>query len=245
MAPLSEQVRLAEVAAVVGEPARAAMLLALGDGSALPAGELAACAEVSAATASEHLLKMLDAGLVRVERQGRHRYYRLASAEVAELLESLMVVAHRSPEPRRQVRVPPQLRTARSCYKHLAGRLGVAVCDALSGRRCIEVEEGLAVVTAGGLRFLEDFGVDVTRLRSHPATRTCIDWSERRPHLGGAVGVAIHRRCLELRWIRPHLDSRAISLTPAGVRGFHAVFGFDPARFAAAVERLPASLSRA
>ena len=227
---MTQDIDIARIAALVGEPARAAMLLALGDGLALPAGELAACAGVSAATASGHLGAMRDAGLLDAKQQGRHRYYRLASAQVAALLESLMLVAAQSPMRAPTSRVDPLLQAGRTCYSHLAGRLGVAICDALIAQHSVEIIDDLAHVTPQGLAFLRDFGVDVSRLQRHPATRTCIDWSERRHHLGGPVGVALYRRCVDLGWVRHHLDSRAVSVTRAGAKGFESRFGFVVAR---------------
>lgn len=216
--------RISEIAALVGEPARASMLLALGDGRALPAGELAACAGITAPTASEHLARLVRVGLLTSLRQGRHRYFRIASPEVASMLEAVMVVAGSSrPAPR--LRVDPALQRGRTCYNHLAGRLGVAICDALIRGNCIALDADVARVTLHGLRFLETWGLDVRRLRGHPHCHTCIDWSERRPHLAGSVGIAIHKRCIELKWIEPHLNSRAVSVTRAGRLGFERVFG--------------------
>ena len=209
---------IARIAALLGEPARATMLLALGDGRALPAGELAACAGVSAATASGHLGAMRDAGLLDVKQQGRHRYYRLASAQVAALLESLMLVAAQNPA-RVSSHVDPLLQAGRTCYSHLAGRLGVSICDALIARDGLRIDDDIARFSPEGIRLLEDFGMDVRALRRQPVSKTCIDWSERRHHLSGPAGVVLYRRCLELGWVRHHLDSRAVSVTATGGRG--------------------------
>ena len=222
---MTQDIDFARIAALVGEPARASMLLALGDGCALPAGELAACAAVSAPTASGHLGAMREAGLLAVVQQGRHRYYRLASAQVAALLESLMLVAAQNPARAASSCVDPLLQAGRTCYSHLAGRLGVALCDALQRRQCIRIEDDIARLTPDGIRVLGDFGLDAARLRRHPFAKTCIDWSERRHHLGGPVGIALYRRCLDLGWIRHQLDSRAVRLTKAGVAGFASFFG--------------------
>ncbi len=224
---MTQDLDIARIAALVGEPARAAMLLALGDGRALPAGELAACAGVSAATASGHLGTMRDAGLLDAKQQGRHRYYRLASAQVAALLESLMLVAAQNPARVATSRVDPLLQAGRTCYSHLAGRLGVAICDALIARGGLQVDDDIAHFSAQGIRLLDDFGMDVRHLHRHPMAKTCIDWSERRHHLSGPTGVAIDRRCLELGWVRHHLDSRAVSVTAAGRRGLHNWLGID------------------
>lgn len=222
---MSTAYRIAEIAGLVGEPARANMLLALGDGRALPAGELAACAGISAATASEHLARLEQTGILISIRQGRHRYYRLASPEVAAMLEAVMVVAAGSSRSVRRLGIDSALQCGRTCYNHLAGRLGVAICDALVRASRVVLDGEVARLTPAGLDFLEAWGIDVGRMRRHPHCRTCIDWSERRPHLAGAAGIAIHKRCLALKWIEPHLDSRAVSVTRAGRLGFERVFG--------------------
>jgi hypothetical protein len=217
------------------------MLLALGDGRALPAGELAASADVTPQTASGHLARMVAAGLVAVVQQGRHRYYRLASAEVAAMLESVMNVAAGAPRRSPEWHLDPALRAGRTCYNHLAGRLGVAICEGMVRKQYVILDGELASVTPDGMAFLESFGIDAARIRRHPSTRACIDWSERRHHLAGTVGSAIHRRCLDLKWIRHHLDSRAVRVTRAGEEGFQAAFGVlwetAPARGEASMAR--------
>lgn len=225
---MTHDINIARIAALVGEPARAAMLLALGDGRALPAGELAACAGVSAATASAHLGAMRDAGLLEAKQQGRHRYYRLASAEVGALLESLMLVAAQSPARAPTSRVDPLLQAGRTCYSHLAGRLGVAICDALIAHDAVRIEDDFAQFTPAGITLLGNFGLDTHALHRRPVSKTCIDWSERRHHLSGPVGVAIYRRCIALGWVRHHLDSRAVSVTTEGSAGLRRVFGATP-----------------
>jgi hypothetical protein len=168
---------------------------------------------------------MRDAGLLDAKQQGRHRYYRLASAQVAALLESLMLVAAQSPMRTPASRVDPLLQAGRTCYSHLAGRLGVAICDALIARNALRIDDDLAQFTPAGIALLDDFGLDVRALRRQPVSKTCIDWSERRHHLSGPVGVAIYRRCIALGWVRHHLDSRAVSVTQAGLHGFASRFG--------------------
>ena len=222
---MTQDIDIARIAALVGEPARASMLLALGDGKALPAGELAACGAVSAPTASGHLGAMREAGLLEVVQQGRHRYYRIASAQVAALLESLLLVAAQSPTRALRTRVDQRLQAGRTCYNHLAGRLGVALCDALIEREALRIDEEIAHFTRAGVALLAGFGLDTRALRHRPMSRTCIDWSERRHHLSGPTGVAIYRRCLELGWVRHYLDSRAVSVTKIGARGFQSTFG--------------------
>ena len=223
---MSNAYKMAEIARLVGEPARAHMLLALGDGRALPAGELAACANITAQTASGHLALLERAGLISAVRQGRHRYFRVASPEVAALLEATLIVASGvRPGQLCPTRVDPLLAAGRTCYNHLAGRLGVALCEALGAAGHVIVGEDGAHLTESGLTVLARWGLDVTPLRRHPYTRTCIDWSERRPHLGGPVGGAIYRQCLARGWVTHHLDSRAVRVTPEGRKGFARVFG--------------------
>lgn len=220
---------VADIARLLGEPTRAKILLALADDRALPAGELAACADVTAQTASGHLATLRQAGLVVCICQGRHRYYRIASPDVADMLESIMVVAAADVSVVRS-RVDPTLQSARTCYKHLAGRLGVALCDAMRTANQIELEDNTARITPQGLALLDTLGMDSTRFRKRPWSRVClVDWSERRAHLAGPLGNALRKRFLELGWVQSHLDSRAISVTGAGQRGFHAVFGLSVA----------------
>ncbi|MGE3874783.1 MAG: ArsR/SmtB family transcription factor [Parvibaculaceae bacterium] len=219
---------LAEVAALIGDPARANMLQALADGRALTAGELAWHAGVSAQTTSGHLAKLTDAQLIALEKQGRHRYFRLASPEVAEAMEALMLVA--ASGPRRHRPTGPRdeaMRTARTCYDHLAGRLAVALADRLSAREVIVLSEGAAIVTEKGHRFFHDFGLDLDAggKSTRPLCRTCLDWSERRSHLAGRLGAALCRKCLDLGWIERGKDSRAVTFTAKGIAGFREVFG--------------------
>jgi DNA-binding transcriptional ArsR family regulator len=217
---------IAVVASLIGDTARANMLAALMGGVALTAGELAAEAGVTAATASGHLARLADGGLVTVARQGRHRYYRLASATVADAIQALMMVAvagpprHRPPGPR-----DAALRLARTCYDHMAGRLAIAVTDALDARGLVVVAEDAALVTDEGRRFFCDFGLDLdTAASRRPFCRTCLDWSERRPHLAGRVGAALLGRVIDLGWVARQPGTRALRLTGAGERGFRAAF---------------------
>jgi DNA-binding MarR family transcriptional regulator len=210
------------------------MLEGLMDGRALTAAELSALAGVTPQTASGHLAKMAEAGLILVERQGRHRYHRLASREVADLLEQIARFAER-PEgkPRRAVSVGPKdaaLRAARSCYDHLAGRLAVDLADALTERGHVELDQDGGVVTESGERLFCEFGVDLAPLRrtKRAFCRPCLDWSERRPHLAGAVGAALSRRCFELGWVRRVAGSRALTITQTGREGFLRAFGVSP-----------------
>lgn len=224
---------LAETAALVGEPARAAMLAALMDGRALTASELAACAGIAPQTASTHLARLEAAGLLAMERQGRHRYHRLASPAVARMVEGIMQVANARPRQARPPRVGPAdaaLRHARTCYDHLAGRLGVGIADALVARGHLELSADGGAVTAGGAAFFAGLGIAAAGGRgARPFCRPCLDWSERRPHIAGALGAAICARCLELGWVRRRPGTRALEVTHAGRQGFAAAFGLDAA----------------
>lgn len=211
---------MAEIAALVGDPARANMLAALIDGRALPAGELAFLGRVSPQTASGHLARLAAANLIVCNRQGRHRYYRLATPQVARMLESIMSVAAQSvTRYRPPSRDEAALRFARTCYDHLAGRLGVAVADRLVERKLVVLGEDGGLLTDAGKAFFESFGLDLTNSKRRVFCRPCLDWSERRPHIAGAVGAALTTRLLELGWIARMRDSRAVSLTQAGEAG--------------------------
>lgn len=222
---------MAEVAALVGDPARASMLAALTDGRALTAGELAFVAGVTGSTASMHLGKLTDEKLLVVAKQGRHRYYRLASPLVARMLEGIMAVASIQAPPRHRPRSPRDeaMRLARTCYDHLAGRLGVALADALSERGAVILSEDGGEVTAAGETFLRAFGVDLATTRKSQRTfcRPCLDWSERRPHLAGAVGAALAQRCFDLRWIERMRDGRAVTISARGHDGLRETFGIN------------------
>jgi DNA-binding transcriptional ArsR family regulator len=214
---------IAEVAALIGDAARANILSALMGGRALTAGELARHAGVSAQTTSGHLARLLEAELITVEKQGRHRYFRLASSEIAHAMEALMAVAAEGPKRYRPTGPKDEaLRTARTCYDHMAGRLGVALADSLCEHGHIVLSDGLGAVTDEGQQFFREFGIDLeTAARSkRPFCRTCLDWSERRPHLAGHVGAALFSRSLDLAWITRIPESRALKITNAGQRGF-------------------------
>lgn len=224
---MTEGPSIARVAAAIGDPARAAMLCALLDGRALTASELAAVAGIGKQGASAHLARLVETGLLAVERQGRHRYHRLAGADVAELIERLMGVAERAGA-RPLVSGPrdPALRHARVCYDHLAGELAVRIADRWLARRWLvrsddglEGSSELSITRAGG-HALDGLGFDVDALRRQrrAACRACLDWSARRHHLAGALGAALLARCLERRWATRVAGSRTMRFTPAGER---------------------------
>jgi DNA-binding transcriptional ArsR family regulator len=224
---MSNAPQMAEVAALVGDPARANILCALLGGRALTATELAFAASVSPQTTSGHLSKLHAARLLVLFKQGRHRYYRLAGPHVGQMLESIMNVALTGP-PRFQPnsKVDDQLRQARTCYDHIAGRLGVGLADRLAEREFVILGAEAGEVTPAGADFLCKLGVDLSgaRARRRVFCRPCVDWTERRPHIGGAVGAALARRCFELHWIERVRDGRALNITPAGRRGLMEAF---------------------
>jgi DNA-binding transcriptional ArsR family regulator len=221
---------VAEVAALVGNPARANILIALANGRALTASELAYVAGVSPPTASEHLARLTAANLLSVARQGRHSYFRLSSPKIARMIESIMVVAADGPQRYRpRWNGDEQLRTARTCYDHIAGRLGVALADSLAQHRHVLLTDDGGMLTRAGENYLTDFGVRLDAIKEGRRTfcRPCLDWSERRPHLAGALGAAFADRCFDLGWIARIRDSRALKIPPVGERGFKEVFGIS------------------
>jgi DNA-binding transcriptional ArsR family regulator len=220
---------LVEVAALVGDTARATILAALMGGQALTGSELAFLARISRPTASEHLAKLVEARLVAITKQGRYRYYRIASPLVARMLESIIAVAAIEVPARHQPRSvrDEALRFARTCYDHVAGQLGVAIADALAAKGHIVLTEDGGEVTQAGLRFLTAFGADLSAPGKRIFCRPCLDWSERRYHVAGLVGAAIWRRCLALGWLVRERDSRALRLTAAGKAGLLETFGVD------------------
>jgi DNA-binding transcriptional ArsR family regulator len=223
---MSEALDMATIAALIGDPARANILCALLDGRALTAGELAYAAHVSPQTASGHLGKLSSARLIAVAQQGRHRYYRLAGAHIAAMLESISSVAAIAPPRVRPPRIGDDMRNARMCYDHIAGRLGVTLADALRDNHHVEFGDDGGVVTPSGEAFFAKVGVDLSSARASRRVfcRPCIDWSERRPHLAGAVGAALARRLMESRWIARKRDSRALTITPVGWTGIERAF---------------------
>jgi DNA-binding transcriptional ArsR family regulator len=229
----------AQTAALVGDPARANMLAALMDGRALTATELAHVAGITPQTASGHLARLTDAGILIVERQGRHRYHRVGSPAIARMLESIMSVAADLGGTGTSARKPPivgprdkALRHARTCYDHLAGHVAVAMADTMVARGQMDLSPDGAALTDEGIAFLRDLGVDLDNATARATQRgggrvfcrPCLDWSERRAHIAGAVGAALCRSCFDQGWIRRIDGTRAVAITPTGQRALHRAF---------------------
>jgi DNA-binding transcriptional ArsR family regulator len=226
---------IAGIAALIGDRARADILTALMGGQALTATELAGVAGVTKQTASAHLSRLTGARLVAVESLGRHRYFRLADRDVAQLLESLMGVAYRAGAVRlRSSPREPALRKARVCYDHLAGDLGVMLYDSLEKQRLLRSGAQGLLPSDAGRRFFGEFGIDLESLPAgrRPLCRTCLDWSVRRHHLAGTLGQALLERCYALGWAKRVKDSRVVSFSTAGERRFREHFSLPAAQAA-------------
>lgn len=220
---------VSKIAAAIGEPARARMLYCLVDGRARTSTELAMVAEVTPSTASVHLQRLKTQRLVTVLAQGKHRYYSLEGANVAAALEALSVLAGRTlngfvPS------TPNRLRAARTCYDHIAGALGVALHDRIAAMSWLSIAdaENAYELTPAGIKAFENLGVDVAAIRTlrRRFAYACVDWSERRPHLGGAVGAALLRLALKRKWVAQELESRALNITKVGRHELRSRFGF-------------------
>jgi DNA-binding transcriptional ArsR family regulator len=240
-APLGDD-RIAPTASLLADPARVAILWAVSDGRALPAGELAWAGQVSAAAASAHLAKLTAGGLLAVERHGRHRYYRLADPAIVRAMEALAAATPRADRRSRAetgaggaepLGPSAALRRARTCYDHLAGTLGVGVAEALVKRGTLVLEEGNYVLTGTGTGDpgFAALGLDVAAVRAaaerrrRPLARACLDWSERRYHLAGALGAALTRSLLDREWVERVRGSRALRVTSGGRRALRRHFG--------------------
>lgn len=214
------------IASLIADPTRAAILDALLDGCALPAGELAYIARVTPQTASSHLAKLIEGNLLTVEYQGRHRYYRLASPQIAFVLETISTVA--PPVEVRSLKQSDQLKSlrfARTCYDHLAGQLGVSICEALLERGYMtEMDNN---VTSSGADWLRNVGIHMERIpiKRRVFARKCLDWSERRHHISGVLGMTIASRFIELGWVSKAPNSRAVFLTDQGKEGLRKELG--------------------
>ncbi|MFF4253308.1 ArsR/SmtB family transcription factor [Streptomyces sp. NPDC001663] len=222
--------QLARLAGLIADETRAACLLALLDGRAWTASELARHAGVAASTLSEHLGKLVAGGLLAEERQGRHRYVRLADARVAQLVEDLAAQVDPGkvvrPRSLRESSAGSAMARGRTCYDHLAGRLGIAVTDALTERGLLLQDTGFALTDAG-VRWFEATGVSLDRKGRRPLARACLDWTERRPHLAGVAGAALCRHALDAGWCVRIGSERAVKVTAVGERALHELLGID------------------
>jgi DNA-binding transcriptional ArsR family regulator len=217
---------------LIADPARSAILMALLDGRARPAGELAYAAGVTAQTASAHLGKLRAGGLLSVETQGRHRYYRLAGPHVAQALEHLAAIRPQGPVRRRAPSAEARaLRFARCCYDHLAGHLGVAVTEALQARDFLRpAEGGRYAITPAGIAWCARLGLEIETLRPgrHGLARACLDWTEREHHLAGPLATALLETFCRQGWLRRSGTTRAVQVTPDGCRALRIELGLDP-----------------
>ena len=223
---------VSHIAAAIAEPARTRMLYCLMDGHARTSTELAAVAEVSASTASVHLKRLEQQRLVKVTHQGRYRYYSLQGPSVAAALEALTVLAG-APPTRFEPNTPPRLRAARTCYDHMAGAVAVALHQRCLEQNWLETgqeQDGDYRLTADGMTFFAALGIDLdtARVQRRRFACACLDWSERKPHLAGALGAALLEALLKKRWLARDLDSRALRLTGSGRREFTLRFGIPP-----------------
>ena len=212
-------INIVPVASLLADPTRASILQELSDGRALPAGELARRARVSSSTASSHLFKLVEAGLLAVEKQGRHRYYRIANPAIVQAIEALAALAPARPiHSLRESQIAEAVRNARMCYNHLAGNLGVKLSQALVDKRVLDASDDGYNITPNGLQWLRDFGIDeaVLKKRGSLVVPHHIDWSERLPHIAGELGAALARRLFDLEWITRTPSSRAVRLTASG-----------------------------
>jgi len=219
---------IAPVASLLADPVRVAILMALSDGREVSAGELALAAGVTAPTASAHLAKLAAAGFIGMRRQSRHRFYRLVRPELTHAMEALAVLAPASvPRTHRQARIGRAVRAARTCYDHLAGRLGVGLTQALVERGALIAVDGQFEMTAAGAKLFGEIGLDLAAMRAsrRAFAPVCIDWSEQVPHIAGALGAAILAFLFERGWIERMPASRAVQVTRVGRRGFGRTFG--------------------
>lgn len=234
---------IAAAAALLAEPARASIIAELSDGTARPAGELARGARLAPSTVSAHLARLLDARVLDVEQHGRHRYYRLADPTVIRIVESLATIAPAKPvRSLREASAAATLTHGRTCYDHLAGRLGVWLTDALVERGTLVVRPGAYDVTEEGAAWLEGLNVPVSELRrgQRSFARACLDWSERRHHVAGALGRGLLDRLFELSWIERVSSGRAVRLTPEGRAGLTCLLGDPPGGLGSGAATAPA-----
>lgn len=228
---MNDSTNIAHIANLIGDPSRAKMLVALMSGRALTATELALDAEVTSQTASSHLKKLLACHLITLEKQGRHKYFRLATPQVAELLDSLITVS--STQQQSTIHTGPrdsQMRFARICYDHLAGELSVSLFNSLLDQELISIDQCHPVLTDVGINFFYTKGVDIQQLlkAKRPLCKTCLDWSERRHHLAGSLGKWILMDIIEKGWAKQDLDSRVIRFSETGLKRFKSSYNIAP-----------------
>ena len=243
---MNQEPKIDVVATALADRSRAAIVCALMDGRAKTAKELAYQARVSAQTASFHLQRLVEGGLLDRHRQGRNRYYYLAGADVAATIEALMAVAPRGHLRRHRTRAGESVMAARSCYDHVAGRLGVALADRFAETGALLSRGGNFSLTPYGMTWLTDIGLDVSELQAsrRPLVRTCMDWTERRLHLAGALGAALFRHFLSEGWLTRNADSRALLITPKGEGLLSDKLGIWPASLLSeAAAEAPASMT--
>jgi DNA-binding transcriptional ArsR family regulator len=218
---------LAKVAMLIGEPARAVMLWSLLDGESRPAGELAFCANISAQNASAHLARLVEAGILTVSSQGRHRYYRIATPEAAHVIEAMAALVPPAKNADRLPKRPtPDLRYARTCYDHLAGRVAVEIRQALEKQQLLTSGDQTVTVTGKGERWFRQIGIEIDELRRlrRPLARQCLDWSERQPHLAGALGSALLDQMFRRGWIARVRATRLVRITTDGRTAIQSLF---------------------
>jgi DNA-binding transcriptional ArsR family regulator len=233
---------VAAIAGLLADRTRASICLVLLDGRAWTVSELARSAGVAASTASEHVTRLVYGGVLVSERHGRHRYVRIASPAVAQLIEDLGAIAvtgsaDKAPAPVRSLRAASAataMKRARTCYDHLAGRLGVRITDAMTGQRLIDQHAGFGLTKAGLSWLADNLDIDTAAMVSarRPVVRSCLDWTERRPHLGGSVGAALCGQFFARGWITRTGTSRAVLVTPSGQEALRQLYGIDLAQVA-------------
>jgi DNA-binding transcriptional ArsR family regulator len=223
-----EENEFVDIAVLIGEPARAKMLWNLLDGKAYTASELAMAADISGTSASNHLAKLLGADLLKVEKQGRHRYFSFSNAEIAYVVESLASLSGSSKKIKKDT-VLPGIKYCRSCYDHLAGHVGVKITEALEKKKAILASDNSYLVTNSGWKFLHDLDIEKNKTinQRRPLIRQCLDWSERRPHIAGQIGAMLLNTMLERSWLKRIKFSRELIVTAKGRREIQKLFGVE------------------
>ena len=218
-----------DIAGLIGEPVRAKMLWNLLDGRAYTASELALAADISGTSASNHLTKLLAADLLKVEKQGRHRYFSFSRPDIAYVVESLASLSGPSSKKMERETVLPGIKYCRSCYDHVAGFVGVKIAEGLERKKAIRKSASLYLVTNSGWKLLADLGIDKNEMMANrrPLTRQCLDWSERKPHLAGQLGARLLNSMLDRDWLKRMKFSRELIITTKGRSEIKKMFGVD------------------